>query len=83
MSDKEKLIKNKFLSFLITFAGLMLVAFNESNHGNGSLLFVGIVIMIVGIVYYYLTYKCPHCGAILHSRAPVPHYCPHCGEEIF
>lgn len=82
MSDRGKLIKNKLLSFLIIFSGLMLFAFDKSNHGNDSLLFVGIVIAIVGIVYFYITYKCPYCGAILHARAPVPHYCPHCGKEI-
>lgn len=82
MSDRDKLIRNKLLSFLITFSGLMLFAFNKSNHGNGSLLFVGIIIAIVGIVYFYMTYKCPYCGTVLNSRGPTPHYCPHCGEEF-
>ena len=82
MSDRDKLIRNKLLSFAITFLGLILIAVNESTNGDGTLLFIGLLLVCGGVVCHMLLYKCPYCGAVLRSRAPVPHYCPHCGEEI-
>ena len=82
MSDRDKLIKNKLLGFVISFAGLMLIAFNESTNGDGTLLFLGMVLAFGGLVYLLFTYRCPRCGRLLHTRGPTPHYCPHCGEEF-
>ena len=82
MSDRDKLIRNKLLSFALTFLGLILIAFNESANGDGTLLFIGLILVFSGVACHYLLYKCPYCGAVLNSRGPTPHYCPHCGEEF-
>lgn len=83
MSDRDKLIKNKLLSFAISFLGLILIAVNESTNSDGAFLLLGIVLAFGGLVYMAFTYRCPYCGRLLYTRGPTPHYCPHCGEEIF
>lgn len=48
-----------------------------------SLIFglIGIVVMIAAGIFYYLLYRCPHCGKYL-KRNPTKGVCPHCGEKI-
>lgn len=82
MSDRDKLIKNKLLGFVIFFVGLVLIAFKESTNGDGAFLLLGIVLAFGGLVYLAFTYRCPYCGRLLHTRGPTPHYCSHCGKEL-
>ena len=44
------------------------------------LIFVGV--LALGLLQMVLFYKCPHCGAQLEPRGPVPKFCPNCGKEL-
>ena len=39
-------------------------------------------VLALGLLQMVLFYKCPHCGAQLEPRGPVPKFCPNCGKEL-
>ena len=42
----------------------------------------GLGVLALGLLQMVLFYKCPHCGAQLEPRGPVPKFCPNCGKEL-
>ena len=46
------------------------------------LLWVGLGIFLVALVYRLITVKCPHCGDMLLGCRVLPKYCPCCGKEL-
>ena len=42
----------------------------------------GLGVLALGLLQIVLFYKCPHCGAQLEPRGPVPKFCPNCGKEL-
>ena len=40
----------------------------------------GMILMICNMLFYFLFYRCPHCGRYLDRNTG--EYCPHCGEKI-
>ena len=42
----------------------------------------GLGVLALGLLQVVLFYKCPHCGAQLEPRGPVPKFCPNCGKEL-
>lgn len=49
--------------------------------GVGCALAVGgVVVMLCGLGFQLLFYRCPHCGKYL-DRSTGP-FCPHCGRSI-
>ena len=36
----------------------------------------------IGVLQTLFFYKCPHCGAQLEPRGPVPKFCPKCGKKL-
>ena len=40
------------------------------------------LVLALGLLQMVLFYKCPHCGAQLEPRGPVPKFCPNCGKEL-
>lgn len=83
MSDREKLIRNRVISYIVAFGGLILFAIGSSSHpDNGSFHLLGLLLISGSVIFSIATDRCPYCGGKFH-RGPVPHYCPHCGEEIF
>ena len=41
---------------------------------------IGVVVMLCGLGFQLLFYRCPHCGKYL-DRSTGP-FCPHCGRSI-
>lgn len=42
----------------------------------------GLGVLALGFLQMVLFYKCPHCGAQLEPRGPVPKFCPNCGKKL-
>lgn len=42
----------------------------------------GLGVLALGVVLMLVFCKCPHCGAQLEPRGPVPKFCPNCGKEL-
>lgn len=42
----------------------------------------GLGVLALGLLQMVLFYKCPHCGARLEPRGPVPKFCPNCGKKL-
>lgn len=83
MTDREKLILYRIISYGICFGGLILFAIGRSIfEGNSSFDLLGILLIVGSWVFHLITDRCPSCGRSFH-RGPLPHYCPHCGEYIF
>lgn len=40
----------------------------------------GFLITVGGVIFHFLCYRCPHCGAYLDRNGG--DYCPFCGKEL-
>ena len=55
----------------------------QSEFGNvHSLVWIGILIVALGICWCFSFVKCPHCGSGLYYMRHIPKYCPDCGEKL-
>lgn len=41
---------------------------------------IGLVVLVSGIVFYFLFYRCPHCGRYLDRSTG--EFCPYCGARV-
>ena len=73
-----------FLIYLIAFLGGCAIGWigcQLPGDGMNILLLLGMIMIIVGILWWILFLKCPHCGK--HLRLWVMHnHCPGCGEKL-
>lgn len=46
------------------------------------LLLAAIALLLVGIVFSAVFYRCPTCGRALPVRGKTPRACPFCGSEL-
>ena len=60
---------------------IALIARSVSRFDMNAGMWIGLGLMISGIVWHILFIRCPHCGSKLHVRG-VPKYCPDCGKEL-
>ena len=55
----------------------------QSEFGNvDSFVWIGILIVALGICWCFSFVKCPHCGSGLYYMRHIPKYCPNCGEKL-
>ena len=47
-----------------------------------SVLWLGLGIVIAGILWRVFFIKCPYCGSGLYSVQSFPEYCPDCGKKL-
>ena len=87
---KEKLEKLelkthvKIYSF-IEIVGILIFLLGtwRSEFGNvHPLVWIGILIVALGIFWCFRFVKCPHCGSGLYYMRHIPKYCPECGEKL-
>ena len=46
------------------------------------LVWIGSLIVALGIFWCFRFVKCPHCGSGLYYMRHIPKYCPECGEKL-
>lgn len=49
---------------------------------SNSLLFVGLGLIVAGLVIIFKFWKCPHCGRSLPTRESDIVYCPYCSKKL-
>lgn len=47
-----------------------------------AMIIAGWIVLIGTIIFMFLFYRCPHCGAYLGRVRYYNVYCPHCGKYI-
>ena len=45
-------------------------------------LLLGMIMAIIGILWWIFFLKCPYCGRHLSPRSGISNYCPRCGEKL-
>lgn len=63
----------------ISLFGLSILIFQT---GNNFLAYLGIIIIIAGMLVGFLFYRCPQCGRMLAWRPIKLKYCHHCGCKL-
>ena len=43
---------------------------------------IGVIVMIVNVLQYWIFYRCPHCDLNLGRLYWTPRRCPHCGKYL-
>lgn len=62
--------------FLLLIAGLKLDA--------PWMIIVGVVLLVIVTLVFYLKYRCPYCKKVLDSRKLTPaKQCPRCGKRLY
>lgn len=66
--------------FVVTFLGLWL---SMKTGAIGAILsYVGMALMLCGIVQALIFYRCPQCKKLLNMRGRKPNHCPQCGFKL-
>jgi Uncharacterized Zn-finger containing protein len=60
------------IGFIISFGGIL------SN--IKTLMVIGFIVIITGVIFRFIFYRCPHCGKYLDRSTG--EYCPYCGEKV-
>lgn len=73
----QKVRKIQYLIFItgviIAFLGILL---SETT----ALMIIGIVVMFAAVIFHFIFYRCPHCGAFLDRSTG--EFCPQCGRKV-
>jgi len=81
-----KPIQGKWLGIGIVVLGLILYFSGLSDEGERLTLAwfggVGLLVVIVGFIVYFVYWVCPSCGKMLPGRAWFVEYCHRCGDSI-
>ena len=84
-SIKNFSLGTHYLIFLVGTlggCGICCIGTKISDDRMNILIPIGIILMIIGILWWILFLKCPNCGKHLSPRAGFPKYCPRCGENL-
>ena len=65
-----------WISFLIG----AIVAFTGTFLDKTVIIVVGVIIVICSMIFRFIFYRCPYCGAYLDRSTG--DYCPYCGEDV-
>ena len=74
-----------YLIYLITLLGGCAIGWigcQLPGDGMNIPLLLGMIMGIVGILWWILFLKCPYCGRHLSPRSGLSNYCPRCGEKL-
>ena len=61
---------------------IALIARPAARDGRNALMWVGLILMLSGMIWHILFIRCPHCGSAFRLRGGIPRYCPECGKYI-
>ena len=50
--------------------------------GTNLLLWIGVGVFVIGVVFGGATVRCPQCGELLMGHRPFPKVCPNCQWKI-
>ena len=73
------------IMYALIFSGLIIangsaVLFGTDTMSPGFIM--GGFVAVIGIVFGFLTVRCPHCGKLLNLKGWDTEYCSHCGESV-
>jgi len=75
-----RLSKNILIGAFIAALVMFLIA---KETGVDLVGYLGIAVMLLGIVQAGIFCRCPECGApLLRRRGGIPKYCPECGYHL-
>lgn len=85
MKLKELSLRTHFnIRTSLMIIGLLIALFARSfsRFDMNIGMWVGLIMMIGGIIWHILFIRCPHCGSPFHLRGGIPKHCPECGKYI-
>ena len=73
------------IMYALIFSGLIIangsaVLFGTDTMSPGFIM--GGFVTVIGIVFGFLTVRCPHCGKLLNLKGWDTEYCSHCRESV-
>ena len=67
--------------FAGVFIGLVSSQFNVNDELNFGM-WLGLILMLAGMLWGPVFLRCPHCGCWLGRRHGIPNFCPSCGKKL-
>ena len=62
---------------------LFVVGFLPGNFWMNPITYIGLVLLVAGLVIAAVKFRCPECGKRLHEKPSMPLVCcPECGAEL-
>lgn len=71
--------------YALIFSGLIIANGSAVLFGTDTMspeFIMGGFVAVIGIVFGFLTVRCPHCGKLLNLKSWDTEYCSHCGESV-
>ena len=79
----QSFIKHIRISVILILAGWAIALLSICLFKSVSWLsFIGLALVIAGILWRLHYIKCPHCFDKLLGCRVIPKYCPNCGKEL-
>ena len=66
--------------FLIALLPALLLTVIGGNIQSKPVMFTGIGIALLALIFYWIWYRCPHCGR--HLGRSWGEFCPWCGTRV-
>ena len=66
--------------FLIALLPALLLTVIGGNIQSKPVMFTGIGIALLALIFYWIWYRCPHCGR--HLGQSWGEFCPWCGKRV-
>ena len=70
--------RNILYSWIIMGVGALIAVVGRTN----LWVWIGLAVIVVGIIYHLVTVRCPYCGFMLAGYRPVPKVCPQCHKAF-
>lgn len=77
---KPKGVNNCFLASFAAGLLIALAGIYGGNKPNEVIFYLGIAIILAGLIFRIVFYRCPHCEKYLDRSTG--EYCPHCGKKV-
>ena len=70
------------LTLWLALADIALGCFSSEQGSLNFVVWFGIVILGISLLWRVWFVKCPHCGSGLYNTRELPDYCPDCGKKL-
>lgn len=80
---KKPTYRQSYRLLYVFFGAAFFLGFIAAVLEFEPLIYIGMAVVLAGVIQSVIFCRCPHCGRLLGMRrGGMPAYCPDCGEKL-